>query len=237
MIKIKDYLRVLRREIHIRSGKSPNAHVQIRIAKERHGSDYGGWVIKQQTINKNSIVYSVGIGNDITFDLSMIDKYGVNVFAFDPTPQVKEWLVLQKTPTQFIYKAIALSDEDGTMKFYKPANPNYISHSFVPINKDEEFVEVPAQRLQTIMKDSGHTYIDILKMDIEGAEYPVLRDILNSNIKVNQILVEFHHFFSAFSKTDTESTIALMNRHGYKIFSISPNGYEYSFIHERIAGL
>jgi FkbM family methyltransferase len=232
MITLKDCLRVLRREYHIRAGKSPNAHVQVKIKKERHGSDYGGWVIKSDSINSNSIVYSFGIGNDITFDLSIIQKYHVNVFAFDPTPQVKDWLDKQNLPVQFIYKGMALSDEDGVMRFYKPANPDYISHSCVQINEEGDFFEVPAQRLQTIMKELGHTHIDIFKIDIEGAEYPVIRDILSSGIKINQILVEFHHFFNAFSKTDTESTIALMNRHNYKIFSISPNGFEYSFIKE-----
>jgi FkbM family methyltransferase len=230
MIKFKDYLRLLRREYNIRSGKSPNTRVQLNIPQERHGSDYGGWVIKKNSINKDSIVYSFGIGNDISFDLSVIDKYGGNIYAFDPTPQVKEWLALQHLPQQFVYQDMALSDKNGHMKFYKPANPDFISHSSVPINEKEEFVEVPAKRLETIMQDLGHQHIDVFKIDIEGAEYPVLRDILHAGIPIDQILVEFHHFFNTFSKTDTESTIALLNRHGYKIFSISPNGYEYSLI-------
>ena len=32
-------------------------------------------------------------------------------------------------------------------------------------------------------------------MDIEGAEYDVIDDILNSNIRIHQILVELHHRF------------------------------------------
>lgn len=87
-------------------------------------------------------MYSVGIGNDITFDLSVIGKYGVRIYAFDPTPEVKDWLHAQTLPAQFFYKDVALSDSDGSMKFYKPENPAYISHSVVEINKHNAYVEV-----------------------------------------------------------------------------------------------
>jgi FkbM family methyltransferase len=230
MIKIKDYLRSLKRELHMRSGKSPRTNVQLKLPRERHGSDYGGWVVKAGSINSNSIIYSVGIGNDITFDLSVISKYGTKIFAFDPTPEVKDWLGAQQLPGQFVYSDVALSDTDGHMRFYKPENPNYISHSFAEINSRNEYVDVPAKRLTTIMKELGHDHIDILKIDIEGAEYPVLKDILQSGIKIGQILVEYHHFFDSFSITDTEESVKLLNDHHYKIFYISPLGYEYSLM-------
>ena len=37
--------------------------------------------------------------------------------------------------------------------------------------------------------------IDILKMDIEGAEYDVIDDIINSPVPIAQVLIEFHHRF------------------------------------------
>ncbi|MBW8687344.1 FkbM family methyltransferase [Chitinophaga rhizophila] len=230
MMKIKDYLRSLKRELHMRSGKSPRTRVQLRLHRERHGSDYGGWVIKAGSVNHDSIIYSVGIGNDITFDLSVIDKYGVKVHAYDPTPEVRDWLAAQQLPSQFLYNDVALSDNDGHIKFYKPANPDYISHSSVEINNRNAYLEVPAKRLQTIMKENGHDHIDILKIDIEGAEYPVLKDILESGIKIEQILVEYHHFFDNISVADTEESVALLNKYNYRIFYISPLGYEYSLM-------
>lgn len=230
MTKIKDYLRSLKRQIKMRIGKEPRTCVQVIVPSERHGSDYGGWVIKRGSVNRDSIIYSVGIGEDITFDLSVIDKYGVRVHAFDPTPEVRDWLHAQQLPAQFVYKDVALSDSDGYMKFYKPENPNFISHSVVEINSQNAYVEVPAKRLRTLMNELGHDHIDILKIDIEGAEYAVLKDVLNAGIKIDQILVEYHHFFDSISAADTERSIALLNQHNYRIFYISPLGYEYSLM-------
>jgi FkbM family methyltransferase len=230
MSKVKEFLRLLKREWQMRSGKAPKTRVQIKVPQERHGSDYGGWMIKSGTIDAASIVYSVGIGNDITFDLSMIKKYGVKIHAFDPTPEVKTWLDAQPLPAEFLYKGVALSDSDGSMKFYKPENPNHISHSTMEINNRNAFVEVPAKRLTTLMKELGHDHIDILKIDIEGSEYAVLRDILESGIKIGQILVEYHHFFDNVSVADTEASVALLNKHHYSIFHISAVGYEYSLL-------
>ena len=42
------------------------------------------------------------------------------------------------------------------------------------------------------MKSNGHSHLDLLKIDIEGAEYEVLNYLINKSISVTQILVEFH---------------------------------------------
>ena len=42
------------------------------------------------------------------------------------------------------------------------------------------------------MEELNHNKIDLLKMDIEGAEYEVINDILEKNIDIDIILVELH---------------------------------------------
>lgn len=51
---------------------------------------------------------------------------------------------------------------------------------------------MPVRRLGTIMSELGHTRLDLLKMDIEGAEFAVVRDMLSSRIEVDQLVVEVH---------------------------------------------
>lgn len=45
------------------------------------------------------------------------------------------------------------------------------------------------------MSDLHHQQIDLLKLDIEGSEYRVLDEILESQIPIHQIVVEFHDRF------------------------------------------
>ena len=50
------------------------------------GTVYGGWDIPENIrLNENSIVYSVGVGEDISFDLKLQDKYNCKIRLIDPT--------------------------------------------------------------------------------------------------------------------------------------------------------
>lgn len=80
------------------------------------------------------------------------------------------------------------------------------------------------------MRDLGHDTIDLVKMDIEGAEYQVLEDIINSKIFPTQILVEFHHRFPEIGLQKTKDAINLLKKSGYCIFSISPMKDVFGFI-------
>ena len=79
------------------------------------------------------------------------------------------------------------------------------------------------------MKQLKHDKIDILKMDIEGAEYKVIEDIIKSNIDILQILVEFHHGMDKMTLKDTKKGIYHLKKNGYSIFNISKDGRNYSF--------
>lgn len=153
---------------------------------------HGGWHADTSSITAQSIVYAFGVGDDITWDLALIEKYGCTVNAFDPDPHSHAWLATQHTPSQFRFRPEGIAAYDGVQRFYDPYNPHNVSMSVM--RKNKTFIDLPVKRLQTFMRELGHDHIDILKMDIEGSEYAVLPDILKLDIK--QILVEIHpHFY------------------------------------------
>ena len=39
-------------------------------------------------MSKDAVVYSVGLGQDISWDKALIEKYRCEVYGFDPTPKV-----------------------------------------------------------------------------------------------------------------------------------------------------
>ncbi|MCI0362250.1 MAG: FkbM family methyltransferase [Phycisphaerales bacterium] len=209
---------------------------QVRCPRLRLGSDYGGWVINPQLVDRDSIIYSFGVGVDITFDLELIRRFGATVHAFDPTPKSIEWVRNQRLPQQFVFHEIGLADFDGAAQFVlpRPHMVSYRQYSNPEHVVGTEAVTAPVQRLSTIMSDLRHDRIDLLKMDIEGAEHAALADLCRSQISVRQLLVEFHHVIGdAASLQPSRNVIELLLLSGFRIFDVSPDGFEYAFIHQR----
>ena len=199
-----------------------------------YGNRYADWTFCPDGINKDSIIYSFGVGEDISFDLQLIENFQLHVHAFDPSPDSLEWVSGQNITEKFHLYPFGLADTDGEISFCEPAEPGYkslrmIDHLKQHDNKGKS-INLPVHKLITIIGDLGHEIIDILKMDIEGAEYNVIEDIINCPVKISQILIEFHHRFDKFIINDTRRAIARLNSAGYMIFNVSASGEEYSFI-------
>ena len=197
--------------------------VQIERPLARLGTEYGGYVLNESMIPGNAVIYSLGIGEDISFDLSAIERFGASVEAFDPTPKVKKWIASQSLPSQFHFHDTGIADFDGEATFHLPPKKDWVSHSMIPSRQySRESVQLPVIRLSTAMKLLGHTQIDVLKMDIEGAEYGVIQDIVRQRIPVQQLLVEFHHRLSSFRTADTKRAISLLKDCGMQVGYVCP---------------
>jgi FkbM family methyltransferase len=229
MLAIPNSLKILRRAARVLQGRDLWQTVQIDRQALRLGNHGADWTISPRNLSEQSVVYSFGVGEDISFDLELIKRFAVTVHAFDPTPRSTAWIANQTLPAKFRFQALGIADYNGTAKFSPPHNPEHVSHTMVGNKTSALGVEVPVQRLSTIMKNLGHDRIDILKMDIEGAEYAVLEDLLASQIGVYQLLVEFHHRWPQIGARKTKEIIRELNLGGYQIFSVSPTGEEFSF--------
>lgn len=60
----------------------------LSVPKTRFGSDYGGWDVADGKLESMSTVYCFGVGEDTSFDLALIDTFGLIVYAFDPYPAI-----------------------------------------------------------------------------------------------------------------------------------------------------
>lgn len=207
----------------------PKAKVTLKVPTERHGSVYGGWNIIKNSLNHQSIVYSFGIGEDISFDVSIIERYNCMVYGYDPTPRVKKWIEEYKNlPKEFIFHSLGLANKDGELTFYLPVNDSNVSHT-TSATGSQKTIKVICSKLETIMRENCHAKIDLLKMDIEGFEIDVIKDIVSSNIKIDQLLVEFHHFFPDYGNSITEELIKLLEKNNFRLFNVSNSFCEYSF--------
>ena len=207
---------------------------QISRRKRWLGNMNAGFFVSPSFIHNDSIVYSFGVGEDISFDEQLIAIFGCKVFAFDPTPKSISFVKSRDLHPNFVFNPYGIMEYDGNMSFFLPENNNYVSGSSVNHWGYSEFekppITVPVKRLQTIMRELNHSRIDLLKMDIEGSEYSVLEDIINSSIDVKQISVEFHHRFNGIGLEKTKAIINKLNEAGFKIFAISESQEEFSFL-------
>jgi FkbM family methyltransferase len=202
----------------------------VKCTELRLGNKGARWCICPDGLSASSVVYSFGVGENISFDLQLIRQFGAHVHAFDPTPKSIEWLGKQSLPDNFVFHDYGIADHDGICTFLPPENPTHVSHTIVNRKTPGSAIEFPVRRLASIMKSLGHQKIDLLKMDVEGAEYGVIEDLLNGGVAVGQLLVEFHHRWPELGVERTEKSIRALNRAGYSIFSISVSGEEYSFL-------
>ena len=100
---------------------------------------------------------------------------------------------------RFQFHPAAISGHDGMLRLYLPRDAAWVSASLVAgAHTRDEHIDVPTRRLAALRDELGVP--DVLKMDIEGAEYDVLRDLLTGKDRFlpPQIAVEFHHFWPAF---------------------------------------
>ena len=93
----------------------------------------------------------------------------------------------------------AVCDVDGTIDFYVQKNCSVIS-SLYELNAnggvtDREKIKVPAMTPNTLIeKYVDEDYVDLIKIDIEGAEYVFFNVISDKNIKkINRMIIEFHN--------------------------------------------
>lgn len=204
---------------------------QVRRSLQHFGSDYGGYRLDPSIVSEHSVVYSLGVGQDISFDLSLIVHADCIIYAFDPTPQVAAWLATQSLPPQLQFRAVGIAGHDGNETFYLPPRPDWISHSVLRAEQySADSVLLPVVRLSTAMCLQGHRQIDVLKMDIEGAEYAVIEEIVREQIPVTQLVVEFHHRLSGVGTGKTREALALLQRHGMRVAYVCPRREIFTFI-------
>jgi FkbM family methyltransferase len=103
------------------------------------------------------------------------------------------------------------------------------SGSIYPTYHDEEgllsgeSIFVKTIRLDTLIRRSGLDKVDLVKMDIEGAEYPVLTDPTLDLSKVENLIVEVHYRYGT---SESNEIIRCLTTKGFKVTSLYPSVQE-----------
>jgi FkbM family methyltransferase len=157
----------------------------------RLGSRYGGWWVPASALTPGAVAYCAGAGEDITFDLTLLE-HGVRVTTFDPTPRSVTYVnSLRIEDERFRFVAVGWWNDDTEIDVYAPRDPAHVSYSALDLEATGRSITVPVRRVATLARELGDTALDIVKMDIEGAEMVVIPDILSSGPLPRVLCVEF----------------------------------------------
>jgi FkbM family methyltransferase len=227
--RLKHGINVLRRrDVHL--------SLDVTLPTEYHGTEYGGFAILADSLTNDSNVLSCGIGEDASFDLSLLKKYGCQVTGVDPTPKAVEYVRKNLPADRFSFVAVAVADTDGQAGFYLPKKTDSVSGSLTRgSHTSSSHITVPCLRVGSILSQVGITRLDLLKLDIEGSEYTVVADYLNDARapKARQIALEFHHHFSNYTPEQTLSLCRTIQGAGYELAWTSHTHREALFVQGR----
>ena len=163
------------------------------------------------------IMYDFGIRTQAEFGIIFSKPpFNCQVFAFDPSPITRAWyennieLKDNKNYHLYLYGGGG-ADETIILREYNWGQVSILSYPSKvvadPRNctdgacryqkfSPQKLHELPVRSVASIMKEFGHSRIDLLKIDVEGSEYRMLEGLIDSGMcdKIHQLTLEWHHY-------------------------------------------
>lgn len=164
----------------------------------RLGTSYGGWWVpkfSRETLPNGSILISAGLGGDVSFDKEMLSR-GFICIGLDPLKEAVEYSRSELANySQFFSMNCGLSDVHGFIDFYAPRINEHDSWSVNNMHNTDpslsrSFEVVTIRDLEEKFPVLKKATYRILKMDIEGGEIPVLKQIIDEGIQFDYLAVE-----------------------------------------------
>ena len=183
-----------------RTHQSPRNHqCWARKFGGRPIDNYGAWTLCADLLPDDAIVWSFGVGGDISFELEVerfIERSTVR--SFDPTISSAAFTALCAKSIDVrcpVFQPIGLAPETGVLRLYRSLNPLIGSLASVPAAgyDPQPAIVANVSSLADLLVEYGVGHLDVLKIDVEGAEF----DLVESwdELPVTQLAIELHDRF------------------------------------------
>ncbi len=146
------------------------------------------------------------------------------VFAFEPTPRTRKFLVKNVSENDFngrvVIENYAISDRRSKAKFNLNALSEY--NSICVGVGGENAIEVDTISLDEYFLEKGIKRIDLIKMDIEGQELPAIRGMKQINAINPRIKIIFEYHKENIKKNNLTSIeiFQLLEDYGFNQFTV-----------------
>jgi len=181
------------------------------------------WTIATRTVHQNAIIYSGGVGEDISFEQELVRRYGVKIHVFDPSPVATNTIETANLDA-LVFKPVGLA-ASSTAKFSVGGGTG--AGTWLKAGSGQSLA---CTNIASEMAVNGHDFIDLLKIDIEGFEYEVLEGCLAEQLSIKQLCVEFHDFFPEISRAKTTNMIRALQSRGFHL--IHRHRHDHTFLHQ-----
>ena len=203
---------------------------------QRLGTRYGGWWVYGPSIGRDPLLIDCGLGFDLSFPEAFLRRFGGRAIGVDPNPRALEYARTHR-PANMEVRAAALWGEAGrTLEFHMPRRAEHLpqgadgvsgsllaSHAYA----GEERIAVRTTSLEELLAQAGRAECDVLKLDVEGAEYEVLAALCASGAirRARQVLAEFHHGWTEHPLEHTQALAAKIEAAGFELAHTENRNY------------
>ena len=197
---------------------------------ERLGTRYGGWWLDTRLVGAQPLLVDCGLGEDISFPAAFLKRFAdARVIGVDPNPRSIAYCEQHRPPGMEVVSGAFWTESDQTLVFHLPRRQDQLrdgadgvsgsldgSHEYVG---GGEQIEVRTIDLDGLLAHAGSTECDVLKLDIEGAEYELLEALARSGKirSARQVLVEFHHGWTRRTPDDTRAAVEQLAAAGFEL--------------------
>ena len=195
----------------------------------RLGTRYGGWWLNRRLVRPDPLLVDCGLGRDISFDVAFLSRFGGTAIGIDPNPASLAWCREHCPPGMHLHDRAFWSKAGLAMTFHLPRPPEQLprgadgvsgsllaSHSYVGGGEPRE---VTTTDLDEVLAAARREDCDVLKLDIEGAEFEVLADLAKRGTlaRCRQVLAEFHDGITGHDRAETERVVGAVRDAGFTL--------------------
>jgi FkbM family methyltransferase len=205
---------------------------------ERLGTRYGGWWIDTRRIGEKPLMIDCGLGLDISFPVAFLKRFpDARVIGVEPNPRALRYCRANCPQGMTILDRAIWTSNDQTVTFHLPRPLSQLpkgadgisgsldpSHGYVA---GGERIQTTTVDLASLLAHSRSEECDILKLDVEGSEYALLRALCASGEiqRANQILVEFHHGVTQQSLDETNDLVDTLIANEFSLMHTEGRNY------------
>ncbi len=152
--------------------------------------------VMSRVLKPNAVCVDVGCNRGLVLEQMMRLAPNGRFLAFEPVPDLYNSLKKQFACSDVLLFSLALSDRAGVSSFnYVTSNPSYSGLKKRQYDRPDETdcqIEVQTQTLDAVLASHSIRHVDFIKIDVEGAEYLVLKGAVDC-LQRDKPVVVFEH--------------------------------------------